>query len=264
MGFSYTDWRGVFYPRGLEQGRWLSHYAERFNAIELDTTFHAIPPRERVEKWRDAVPDDFRFACKMSRGVTHDRVPDDPAGRRETIEFLHSMSGFGEKLSWVLVQYPPTLMANEREGVLSFLARLSPRVRGMGAKVAVEFRHTSWLLAPGLVDDLHAIGVTLVWAEYDVPAETVPVASSHDVYLRLIGTHDRYKPLDHERWDPTPNMQWWIRQMSRLEAGERWVLFNNDYSGFSIASMNRLRTLVGMPPAILPEPEPKQMALFGD
>ena len=72
MGFSYGDWAGVFYPRGLKNVDWLAHYARHFNAVELDTTFHALPDRDRVRRWGDATPPDFRFAAKTPKGITHE------------------------------------------------------------------------------------------------------------------------------------------------------------------------------------------------
>src|SRR3954469_23598862 len=76
MGFGYDDWSGPFYPRGVKSGDWLTFYARYFDAVELDTTFHAAPDAGRVRRGAAPVPDDFRFCAKAPRAVPHDLPPD--------------------------------------------------------------------------------------------------------------------------------------------------------------------------------------------
>jgi hypothetical protein len=73
MGFGYKDWSEVFYPREMKCGDYLPFYAKHFETVELDTTFHAVPDRDRVRNWALAVPDNFRFCAKMPKQVTHER-----------------------------------------------------------------------------------------------------------------------------------------------------------------------------------------------
>lgn len=258
MGFGYADWRGVFYPRSVSQSDWLKYYSERFNAVELDTTFHAVPPIERVQKWRDAVPDDFRFAVKAPRAVTHDRPPMDQTGLADMLDFLRVMREMRQKLSWVLVQYPPSLRVDKRAAVLEFLSRVRAESQ---ARIAVEFRHDSWS-SEEITAELSRIDVTPVWAEYESRPAPPRVVGQH-VYLRLIGVHERYEPLNFERVDPTETLRWWLAQIERSPAVEPWVLLNNDYSGFSIATMNRMRKLVGQQPVPTQPPPTEEPTLFG-
>src|SRR5687768_13678275 len=72
IGFSYADWAGPFYPRGMKPGEYLPYYARFFDAVELHTTFHAIPPPSRIRRWADATPEHFRFTVKSPRAVTHE------------------------------------------------------------------------------------------------------------------------------------------------------------------------------------------------
>ena len=58
-GWSYKDWVGNFYPAGLAQGKWLEYYVTQFNTVEVDSTFYAIPPRSRVERWAQIALDGF-------------------------------------------------------------------------------------------------------------------------------------------------------------------------------------------------------------
>src|SRR4051812_6647076 len=114
MGFSYNDWIDVFYPKSVKSNEWLSFYAKHFNAVELDTTFHAVPPRERVEKWRDETPDDFRFTAKVPKTITHgDGALDSRRSIEDMLDFLRTMWIFREKLAVVLLQFPPSFSNRE-------------------------------------------------------------------------------------------------------------------------------------------------------
>src|SRR5579871_817045 len=72
IGFGYDDWSGTFYPPTLKPSHRLAYYARHFNAVEIDTTFHAAPDAGRIRRWAEAVPDAFRFCVKTPKSVTHD------------------------------------------------------------------------------------------------------------------------------------------------------------------------------------------------
>jgi len=68
-GWSYKDWAGNFYPKDAKQSDWLSVYSEKFNTVEIDSTFYGIPRKTTIENWYKAVPDDFRFAAKFPKKI---------------------------------------------------------------------------------------------------------------------------------------------------------------------------------------------------
>lgn len=70
-GWRYKEWRGDFYPQGLPQRRELEHVGERMSTLELNGSFYSLQRPESYARWRDAVPDDFVFAVKGSRYITH-------------------------------------------------------------------------------------------------------------------------------------------------------------------------------------------------
>ena len=55
-GWSTDDWRGVVYPADAPARTWFAHYAERFDTVELNTTFYRLPAASTVEAWADAGP----------------------------------------------------------------------------------------------------------------------------------------------------------------------------------------------------------------
>jgi uncharacterized protein YecE (DUF72 family) len=60
-GWSYSAWRGRFYPEELPARRWFEHYAATFDAVELNNTFYRLPTPTAVEGWHDAAPNGFGF-----------------------------------------------------------------------------------------------------------------------------------------------------------------------------------------------------------
>ena len=71
-GWNYAHWRaGVFYPPRLPQRDWLTYYAERFDTVELNTTFYRLPQAAVVARWVSETPPGFIFAVKVSRYITH-------------------------------------------------------------------------------------------------------------------------------------------------------------------------------------------------
>ena len=70
-GYSYKEWKGSFYPDDVAAGDMLRFYATKLPAVEINNTFYRLPRTGVLETWADQVPDDFRFAIKASRRITH-------------------------------------------------------------------------------------------------------------------------------------------------------------------------------------------------
>jgi uncharacterized protein YecE (DUF72 family) len=135
-GWQYRDWRGPFYPSGLAQARWLQHYAESFQTVELNNSFYRLPEASSFDHWREETPRDFVLAVKASRFLTHVKRLRDPEGPVDL--FMERAGRLGPKLGPVLVQLPPRFRA-EPERLAATLDRFPRKVR-----VAVEFRDDSW------------------------------------------------------------------------------------------------------------------------
>ncbi|HEX4793032.1 MAG TPA: DUF72 domain-containing protein [Humisphaera sp.] len=239
IGFSYPEWVGGFYPRDLKATEYLSFYARYFDCVELDTTFHAVPPAATVRRWAAQVPDDFRFAVKCPRTVTHEGRID--AQISVMSAFLDVMRELGGKLGPVLLQFPPSFRAAELDRLSAFLGKL-PRVR-----YAVEFRHDSWLndRTTAMLKEQR-----VCWAvgDYATPPEPVRVTTDF-LFIRWIGIHHRFERLDIEQIDVTDRLRSWKTQFEQAPAGvkEIWAFVNNDFSGYAIGTANRMKRLLGLP-----------------
>jgi uncharacterized protein YecE (DUF72 family) len=242
IGFSYTDWRKVFYPEGTPVADFLSAYAAAFDTLELDTTFHAIPPIERVQKWADAVPAGFTFCVKTPKQITHDAPI--AFGTRPMKDFLTVLRPMqrADKLGPILLQFPPTFPAAEFRNLEAFLKDLPTDFR-----YAIEFRNPSWEI-PRTADLLRHYRCAWVAADYAV--EPFPLHSTTDfLFLRFIGIHKQFTVYDHERLDMTDRLRWWHEQLLAVTPAPHttYALFNDDYAGHAPATANRLRALAGIP-----------------
>lgn len=240
MGFGYSEWNGVFYPRGMKAGEYLGWYAQHFDAVELDTTFHAAPTADRVRHWASMTPAQFRFTVKTPRAVTHDAPLE--TGLATMLSFLDAVRAFGDKLGAVLLQFPPTFAANRYAALNELLGKLPTDLR-----YAVEFRHPSWRVSQRTADMLHHHRAA--WVSADYPGDRPEVRPTTDfLYGRWIGEHDRFPEKDHEQLDMTERLEWWkTRLLAAPGIQTIYGFMNNDYSGFSIATCERFKRVIGLP-----------------
>ncbi len=70
-GWRYKPWRGVFYPGDLAQKNELAYAAKAFRTIEINGTFYSLQRPSSFAEWAAQTPQDFQFAVKGSRFITH-------------------------------------------------------------------------------------------------------------------------------------------------------------------------------------------------
>ena len=210
-GFAYASWRGSFYPRRLKPTEMLGFYAQRLRTVEVNTTFYRTQPDEVVAGWVGSVSDDFRFAVKAHRRITHNRrMPN----LEEAIRLLaHEADGFGDLLGPVLFQLPPTAPLDE--GRIERIAALLPS----HWRVAYQFRHRSWH-TPQVAERLERMGAALVHG--DGEAEPGPLGRGAFIYLRL----------RRETYSPQRLTVWARRIAGYLEGGrDVYVYFKHEKLG---------------------------------
>jgi uncharacterized protein YecE (DUF72 family) len=131
-GFSYSSWRGGFYPSDARREELLRLYAERLPSVEVNSTFYRLPSEEQFRRWAAETPPGFRFAVKMNRVIAH-------GGRLERLAaFCERVRALGDRLGPVLVPVHPERPRDE--GFLELLlGSADPELR-----YALDLRHPSW------------------------------------------------------------------------------------------------------------------------
>lgn len=179
-GWNYDSWKkGAFYAEGIRESELLPEYAKSFRSVEVNRSFYKLPSEKAVNIWREQSPQDFIFACKASRFLTHRRKLKEP---EEPIErLLRTLKPLGTKLGPLLFQLPPNWRVN-LERLEYFLQQLPADHRH-----TIEFRDQSWL-TEDVYQLLEDYGVALCF--YDFKAFRSPeVVTSDFVYIRLHGPH---------------------------------------------------------------------------
>ncbi len=236
-GFSYPEWRGGFYPADLGEDKMLRYYAERLPSVELNNTFYRMPRAELIERWRAEVPEDFCFAVKAPRRITHIARLKNTG---EEVAYLDRVIGtLGARLGPILFQLPPFLK-KDAPLLEAFLAELPKSM-----KPAFEFRHVSWF------DDetyaiLRAAGAALVGGDVDEGPSPPLVATADFGYLRL-----RAASYDAE------GLAEWSRRIAEQPWQAAYVYLKHEYLGPSYAK--RLLDPNAPLPEAPPPPAPEQV-----
>jgi uncharacterized protein YecE (DUF72 family) len=231
-GWHYDSWRGRFFPRELRIKDQLHYYATQFRTTELNGVFYRTPTEEAVRGWRDQTPDDFIFAWKASKFITHwKRLSERSENSLELLE--NRLSLLGRKAGPILFQLPPQFSLNE-ERLASFVKMLNRKRR-----YAFEFRHSSWYTLR-VFRLLSQENMALCISDHaDAPAPWKRTADF--VYVRGHGPGGRYKghytPQTLARWQKA--IKSW-----RSRGFDVYVYFDNDQK--SAAPLDGLR-LQAMP-----------------
>ena len=136
-GFSYKEWKDVFYPPKLAQNKWFNYYTEFFDTLELNVTFYRFPQLTTLQGWYDKSPDHFLFAVKVPRLITHYKQ------LKETEDLLTDFyntckTGLGNKLGPILFQFSPRFHFTP-DNLEKVIQSIDPSFTNV-----VEFRHKSW------------------------------------------------------------------------------------------------------------------------
>lgn len=234
-GWTYDGWRGPFYPDDVAKRRWLAWYATQFLSTEVNGSFYRTPSIDAVERWREETPQDFQFAWKASKFITHwKRLGPTSASSLELME--SRLKVLGDKLGVVLFQLPARFKA-DLERLDSFLKLLPHRRR-----YAFEFRDASWY-TDELLRLLKKRNVALCISDHhDAPAPWE--ATADHVYIRGHGPTGKY----HGRYGEAP-LKRWAEQIRRWKRGGReiYCYFDNDQKSAAPLDARRLTELLKPP-----------------
>ncbi len=228
-GWNYDDWRGRLYPERAPRRRWLELYAERFDTVEVNTTFYRLPARDAVAAWVSQTPDSFLFAVKASRYLTHiKRLGDLDEGIRRFYERIEPLQEAG-RLGPVLWQLPANFHRDD-ERLQRWLEALPDGMH------TIEFRHPSWFV-PAVMEALRLRQVALAIGDHpERPFQTYTATAPWRFVRFHYGARGRagnYSATELETW--ARRIAQWRRRTAVF------AYFNNDWRGFAPANALALR-----------------------
>lgn len=240
----YKDWGETFYPPDLRTGH-LSFLARAFNTVEINTSFYHLPKKRVFSGWREQVPEDFLFAVKMSRYVTHRKRLESAAQPVE--KFLRRAKALGSACGPILVQLPPSLAFSEvrLDSFLADVRRACARAQ-FKPRFALEPRHPSWF-GEGLAYTRRALAserIAIVFAH----SKSMPHADPDELenltadftYVRFHGPSE----FAASRYGRARLLPWAARMAAWRRRGfEVFSYFNNDRHGHAVVDAHMLERL---------------------
>jgi uncharacterized protein YecE (DUF72 family) len=276
---------GEFYPAQAKTAETrLRYYASRFDTVEVDSTYYAVPDPRTVWLWSMRTHDDFVFHIKVYGALTGHAIdprtlPADLRGladgasqstrqvyvkNREGIEligrrFIDVLSPLkhARKLGLMLFQFPPWF--DYKISNMDYILFCRQIMEGL--PLAVEFRHGSWLTnrnAPTTFGLLEKNAITYVAADepqYGTLATVpfIPHVSSDTAYFRF---HGRNRENWLKKGIPTTLRYAYSYSDKELEeltpeikeadrqAKTTYAMFNNCHRGNATTNALRLKQLL--------------------
>ena len=228
-GWNYDDWRGRLYPEGLGKARWLGRYAECFDTVEVNSTFYRLASRHAAGRWVEQTPEDFVFALKASRYLTHiRRLREIDQGIERYYERIEPLVASG-KLGPVVWQLPANFKRDD-DVLAGALSRMP------AGRHCFEFRHESWFAQP-VYDRLSAHRVALVIGDHPKwPFQTRKLTTDWTLVRLHHGRRGRRGNYSAAEIDT------WARRIAAWRArADVYVYFNNDWEGFAVENALALK-----------------------
>jgi uncharacterized protein YecE (DUF72 family) len=227
-GWRYPGWRGKFYPKELPQRRELEYASRTLNSVEINGSFYSLQLPSSYRRWYSETPDDFVFAVKGARYITHMKKLRDVKAPLANF-FASGVLALSKKLGPILWQLPPNLGWN-RERLEEFF-ELMPRDTCSAAKLArkhdnklkarawmkidvarplryaLEVRHKSFM-TPDFFGLLREHNVAFVFADTAGKFPYAEDLTADLVYIRLHGAKKLYVSGYNDK-----ALEWWANRI---------------------------------------------------
>jgi len=210
-GYSYKEWKGHFYPEKLPAKKMLSHYAEHFSTVEINSTFRKFPSVNTVEAWAAQVPETFRFVLKARQTITHFRRLQN--AEEQIDDFINLAAALKNRQGPLLFQLPPNFKKDmsRLDGFLNYV--------GGRARVVLQLQHESWF-DEEVYDCLRAHSAALCCVDDEGPLCNKVVSTASWGYVRL--REERYTATQLKKW---------IEKLKAQEWDEAFVFFKHEDVG---------------------------------
>lgn len=230
-GFHYKHWKGTFYPEGLAQSKWFDYYCQFFNTLELNVTFYRFPQLSFLQSWHQKSPENFRFAVKAPRSITHYKK------FNNTIDLIADFykvirEGLQEKLGCVLFQLPPNFHYSEEH-----LERIVNSLDNSFLNV-VEFRHESWW-NDQVYQTLASKNISFCGMSHPTLPKDL-IVNTPSLYYRMHGEGALYA----SNYENSQLLTLATEIKSKKLIEEAYIFFNNDINTYAIYNATAMLKMI--------------------
>jgi uncharacterized protein YecE (DUF72 family) len=231
-GWHYKHWIGTYYPAGTREKDQLSLYIKDFNTVELNNSFYHLPAAKTFKGWATATPEDFVFAVKGSRFITHMKKLN--VLKADVNRFLSRAGKLGDKTGPILYQLPPRWKLNTAR-LEQFLSRLNKEYR-----YVFEFRNDNWY-SEAVYELLRQYNCA--FCIYELAGHQSPeIVTADFVYIRLHGPGAKYQGS----YSGSQLKKWAVKCKAWQQQGrDVYVYFDNDQAGYAAFNALQLRAFTG-------------------
>lgn len=221
-GFGYREWKGKFFPKTLPAERYLAYYAERLDAVEINSSFYRMPKASVISSWLPETPKRFSFSFKAPASITHMKRLKN--AQRELELFLDATAAVHSQLGCRVFQLPPNFK-KDLPRLKDFLDLLPPNGR-----FAFEFRNASWF-ADDVLAALENAGAALCVNDADVEGCPVEATAPFGV-LKL-------RRVDYTEAE----LRSWARKIGKQKWRAAFAFFKHEPRATGPKHAERLRAL---------------------
>jgi len=231
-GWNYDHWRGIFYQEGCPKSKWLEFYAKNFTTVEVNATFYRLPKPKTFENWRLRTPENFLWAVKANRYITHIKRLKKPAD--SLARFFDAARLLEEKFGPALFQLPPSLAFDEN-ATKQFCKCLNI----YDHRCVLEVRHPSWIQDKALTI-LKDYNVALCISDTAGRYPYCETSTADFIYIRLHGSQELYASDYSEE-----ELYVWARKIKKW-GKDTYLYFDNDFEGYAPKNARRLKEILGL------------------
>jgi len=228
-GWQYGHWKGIFYPEELKYSEWLSYYCKYFSTVEVNVTFYKDIRVSTFQKWYQLTPNNFQFAVKLSRQITHfKRLKVDQA----LIEnFIQKYSVLENKLGVILIQLPPGLKF-DMNLITDFIHMLDKKY-----KYTIEVRNKTFI-NDIFFEILKKNNIAFCISDSAGRFPYYETITANFIYIRLHGSQKLYTSdySDEELIELANKIKLWNKYT--------YVYFDNDYMGYAVKNALKIKKLL--------------------
>lgn len=250
-GFSYDDWKGVFYPPEMSGKDFLKFYADHYNTLELNFSYYRMPEAGQARQMLIKSGERLEFIIKAHKEMTHE-ISERSLGEAVPL-FLKGISPFvrADRLGGILLQFPQSFRYDTEQRVYlkSLIESLLP------CPLFVEFRRKSWL-KESVYKTLRDMGVGLVCVdEPPLPSLLPPMAihTSDAGYIRFHGRNLKnwYGTNARERYDylySEMELREWVPRIKELSEKTKklFIFFNNHAKAQAVTNAKMLANILDL------------------
>lgn len=247
-GYSYDDWIGPFYPPGMAKRQFLSFYAQRFSAVEVNFTFYRVPDQRTLAAMSTKTGPDFQFVIKAHQDMTH-QGGENPEVFRQFRDALSPLIEQG-KLACVLAQFPNRFKPTR--GTVDYLRYLRAQLPDLA--LVVEFRNRQWITEKAFAFlREQGLGFCCVdQPQYDTLVPPIAQATSELGYIRFHGRNYEKWWQHEEAWErydylySREELTEWVDKTRQLvgQTSDLYVFFNNHYAAQAVQNADLFRDLL--------------------